>query len=1713
MSNGLRDNGLHDAAWPYNWEAATALLDPRRIEAQGRFFLCRALNTRRLVAFVGAGASMAYGRVSWGELGGHVVTGILDTINASESSGHAQPGPIVSLKTQLKNLLVEVKAEKSDAIMLAMQIAEQIWILADKPLLNALESHFCIGETERDLPPSRKSDLYRRDRFRRSIKQATYDETHHVRRILSNPYNDRDSIDAIARGLAHTSMTRFPGNHSRRLHNIFSTKVVSAARDYVGSLAPQNPHVLLALSTAILDRLSEELSVSHSNSRAGLDPVNYHALGFAIDLIRTFHLLTKTPPKDGMKTIAGAIAPDAALSNTVPIRRTEIASPDKDPLWHLAVGLEVGRFVTTNYDLEIERLIDQLGFKRTTFGAQDDLSDDEIERIGPMGGRARDIVLGENNAVDLLDFAAGANPHSIQVVHVHGRATDEAPLVVTDRDYQDQYIGDERHKVLFRQGSQILFGGNPILFVGVGLSEGDLMRPLREFAGEHIRGNHSVVALRPATEPKAKRDKFTLEQYIRHGVYVLHYGILGPGDVKPSSDEEPPDPSWLARVFELTETIVASLDGLPSSPRTRSPRQAFEGLLDFLGAPADPPRDPVTSGIDLGPPLSRNAADAVCKKTGCSIGLELQLLAWIGTLVEQHGASLLDELSDGPKEKAISLLKRTVRRIEDAIRIAALTACLKKLESDWQTWSTEWLAIPQSRIENLESPPKAARLERPRWTRHIWWNPPAGKNRERDTLRPDRSMLDDLVAAWPRRDSFRAPGRRIVFVAAPRGGGKGGLHRDLTECSDRLLEDNPIRIEPRRNATGRHYAAIFSASFSFFSEIASVWDALTAFLLDPLRPASDTLVQHPMWTGGQGRIAALAAALDGTAAQLKQTAGRLHHRCGPVEARGLILLNAFGLAFEADGYPKSAEIRAIFDLLTSPDRADLPLDLVFLVRDTRLPLHYRIDPPPSSPSDRRDKCEPRTLRLLSAPSVRDLHAHAHAQEQLAAAVRRSGVRLAPGFQAAGSPVSSATRGPVPPADDSYIYFIPATVAADHASGPPIASRFHATLATLLDKDLETLKRIDYLTQIRGSIGNLPDVDGRIDPPRFVERVLDYWAARPYLHDLDKDRFRTLREEQGESHEPERFDDLLRCAHDSSLLELLIRHLAVISMPVEADILLECPMIERRVEDLSNSFDGRAAVPIRHLRLDIVRYALALLSARGLVFTLEPRIPPVHEDGVNERPAAGRTPESPRYQVHRTVQLHAYRKLGAQYSEPPDTYNFSVSLYASQARELPALSANAYAFLHDLVTRMIGFPTLRSEFEPASCTDADSGSSPGEVRTFEARRLRAGIGIARTLFSLGVVARFCDIGGISVPKPPRSGYFEHHRLILRWMLHRAAALGGTPTRDGETEPSTASPSHLPFYRDEIVWLFNECGVFGLAQGSLVDTIAMLDAALRAARRIEGPAGGPIRRRVLLNVAECDIMRGRLKKARRLLDEVRRESSEDETIRLIAGGYTALLDHLGGARDTAIRGYGTAIKGLVRLGRSRSVSLFLRHRGQLHRDMEDYDKAGEDLSASVNYARRSGFEDMAHLAMVAKARMNVARQHDLRQQTRCLEEAERYAGAMDIPILTAEASFVHAQILLQQGETALASDKAVKAIRIATLHGQYLRSIAYRSLLADILRERGWTDEATRIKGQALQAARSIGYRLLLQRHMTDSGSDRENTVVPQATGLDRKDADR
>jgi tetratricopeptide (TPR) repeat protein len=370
-------------------------------------------------------------------------------------------------------------------------------------------------------------------------------------------------------------------------------------------------------------------------------------------------------------------------------------------------------------------------------------------------------------------------------------------------------------------------------------------------------------------------------------------------------------------------------------------------------------------------------------------------------------------------------------------------------------------------------------------------------------------------------------------------------------------------------------------------------------------------------------------------------------------------------------------------------------------------------------------------------------------------------------------------------------------------------------------------------------------------------------------------------------------------------------------------------------------------------------------------------------------------------------------------------------------------------------------------------------------------LRAALGICKTLYSIGVVSRFAELPGLERPMPPKIGYFEHHRLMMRWLLQCAKNNGVREDHDPSFDSVRRNSSpNQPFYRDEICWLYNECGIFSLAQGHIYDARALFASATREARRIEGPLDGPILRRVRLNAALASLESGNITKAEEDLRSIYEQLEEYPRIRAIAQGYLGLVNHWMGNLENADKHYTEAIEGLSKERRLRPQGIFLRHRGTLRRRQGNNQGAISDFERAIEAAAAGGFQDLFWLARVDKANIDLTQhvQNDSllgsqKNVIKILEDADQYADKMDIPRLACQVSSVRGKLLMLQGETSRATELVTRALRIATLSGLVIRSITFRLRLAEILDRSGLASQAERMQKQARSAARRVGFRAL------------------------------
>jgi tetratricopeptide (TPR) repeat protein len=180
----------------------------------------------------------------------------------------------------------------------------------------------------------------------------------------------------------------------------------------------------------------------------------------------------------------------------------------------LLESLGINRFATLNYDFELERALmlrwderknltdgveprDKLLVNRPAEEARTILS-----MIGSTGSGRRitqeepstclSRVMGDgltvkSDIVDrerpdrLLEFAIGSSEVNRHILHLHGRADEPDSMIFDIGDYDERYRRDDLFRNPFEHGMRVLFAGNPILFVGLGMTEPEINDKLQYF--------------------------------------------------------------------------------------------------------------------------------------------------------------------------------------------------------------------------------------------------------------------------------------------------------------------------------------------------------------------------------------------------------------------------------------------------------------------------------------------------------------------------------------------------------------------------------------------------------------------------------------------------------------------------------------------------------------------------------------------------------------------------------------------------------------------------------------------------------------------------------------------------------------------------------------------------------------------------------------------------------------------------------------------------------------------------------------------------------------------------------------------------------------------------------------------------------------------------------------------------------------------------------
>lgn len=316
-----------------------------------------------------------------------------------------------------------------------------------------------------------------------------------------------------------------------------------------------NPH-FQAIKNEI-DKTTKALKAKLPRDKMPMD--NRVAFAVLRDLFRQIRL-PPAPPGDEDAHVDAVTGPGrrtpeddfAARVAALFMKREEGVDAGPAAIRPLLEGLGISRIATLNYDLELERALMLRPDERKRAGEPGSgggtpppagfmhwvgkpgegrpVTRDHTGRMSRMMG---DGLLVESDWLNrarpdrLVEFAVGSSEVDRHILHLHGRADEPGSMVVDIRDYDRHYRRDDLYRNPFEHGLRVLLAGNPVLFVGLGMSEVEINDKLQYFVSNAPRRRMAPAFLIWGTlgEDPQRVDQWMhqmrIDYLVRLGVHVI----------------------------------------------------------------------------------------------------------------------------------------------------------------------------------------------------------------------------------------------------------------------------------------------------------------------------------------------------------------------------------------------------------------------------------------------------------------------------------------------------------------------------------------------------------------------------------------------------------------------------------------------------------------------------------------------------------------------------------------------------------------------------------------------------------------------------------------------------------------------------------------------------------------------------------------------------------------------------------------------------------------------------------------------------------------------------------------------------------------------------------------------------------------------------------------------------------------------------------------
>lgn len=461
---------------------ANDLSRPERMTASAREALYEAINTRRLIAFVGSGMSLVYSQPTWNDFIRLMVERLKQ--KAAEATPASDPTTRTHRAQRIASQIKTLEAPKYDDPVVILELVRRAF--EDLDGLRSTDPRSSYLQAMEDIFVGRWGAA--KKQFERRFDWATA----HPNGTLSverpehiNNLSNREALEKICDTIA----IRVPGI------------------DRLAQAINAEPH-----------RREEDHGLLPTDRRSLITPI--------LAIARTVAACDPTISIPWTGSNKKDIKP--------PLR------PLLDPISELHEWFGIRRFMTTNYDLELEKL---LMFSRQTCGeinkAENSnelreilsrnrlslkLDGAQISITHPDGVTVRSDSRDGKHIAPFVEFALGSVDTSIHILHHHGRVDLPQHLIAADGEYNRMYraLGE------FTKGQEraydLLVEGNPVAFVGSGMTEAELNRTLRTRVSNPGAPSSPVFVLREATGTPRELAEEQFSLAVKLGVHVIHVG-------------------------------------------------------------------------------------------------------------------------------------------------------------------------------------------------------------------------------------------------------------------------------------------------------------------------------------------------------------------------------------------------------------------------------------------------------------------------------------------------------------------------------------------------------------------------------------------------------------------------------------------------------------------------------------------------------------------------------------------------------------------------------------------------------------------------------------------------------------------------------------------------------------------------------------------------------------------------------------------------------------------------------------------------------------------------------------------------------------------------------------------------------------------------------------------------------------------------------------